>query len=244
MFSLGIISDIHSNFEALKSVIDDLKVNFPDIKEIFCLGDVVGYGPEPKKCLDLLFREEIVSKVVKGNHDDYVARHSTPPQVNPEAKIAIDFQIRNTPLELRWELEHLPHSVNTKLAGSQKEIMMVHGSPQYPLTEYIYPNTIKQENLFHYMNKLDVDILALGHTHIPFIEKKKSGDGLRDMLMINPGAVGQPRDNDPRASYAVIDIKNLCGKIQRIEYDISKVNTQIKGVGLPEDLGSRLFRGN
>lgn len=241
LFTLCVISDIHSNLEALTAVLNDLDMNFPEIKEVYCLGDLVGYGPDPKACLEFIFdKENFFTKIVMGNHDDFIARHSLPPQVNPIAKIANDYQIENTPLELRWKLMQLPHTINTKHGGSNKEIALVHGSPQYPLTEYIYPQTIKQEKLFDYMNSAEINILILGHTHIPFVRKIENS---RELLMVNPGSVGQPRDGDPRASCALIDVKNCEAKIRRIDYNISSVYEKIKLSGLPISLGSRLFDG-
>jgi len=244
LFTLAVISDIHSNLEALESVINDLKENFPKIKEIFCLGDIVGYGPNPQKCLEIVLgKEKLFTRIIKGNHDDYVARHTTPPQVNPSARIAIEYQIHATPLEFRWELDHLPPSISTKHLNFDADIVIFHGSPQYPLTEYIYPNTLKQDNLFNYMNDAEVDILFLGHTHIPFVKKLTLNKKPKDLLIVNPGAVGQPRDNDPRASYAVIDVEERDVIIQRVEYDIRSIVEQIEISGLPKTLGLRLYQG-
>jgi putative phosphoesterase len=243
MFSLGIISDIHSNSVALESVLTHLKSNFPEVKEIYCLGDIVGYGPEPKKCLELLLnKNNQITKIIKGNHDDYVARHFIPPQVNEVARNAIDYQIKNTPLELRWELGQLPHSISYYHVKSNKEIVLVHGSPQYPLIDYVYPNSLKQQNLFEYMTTNNVDILILGHTHIPFV-KKSTLNETDELLMVNPGSIGQPRDGDPRASYALIDLENQNANIQRVDYDISLVYNQIEASSLPIEVGLRLFKG-
>ena len=87
------------------------------------------------------------------------------------------------------------------------------------------------------MELIEVNVLLLGHTHIPFIDKSEN------RLIINPGSVGQPRDKDPRASYAVIDLENLQAKIIRVEYDIQKVNNQVKEADLPDFLGQRLSKG-
>ncbi len=244
LYTLGIISDIHSNFEALKTVITDMKDNFPEIKEIYCLGDIVGYGPDPLGCLDFIFeKENLITKITKGNHEDYVVRHFTPPQINTIAKIAIDFQIDSIPLESRALLTHLPHTINTKHVTNDAEILLVHGSPQYPITEYIYPDTDKQEDLFTYMKNNRIDILLLGHTHIPFIRKLNLDNNNCDLLIVNPGAVGQPRDGDPRASYAMIDIEKREAVIRRISYDIPSVQRKIEELRLPSLLGSRLLEG-
>ncbi len=240
MFSLGVISDIHSNIKALEASLVDMEFNYPDIEEIYCIGDLVGYGPDPKKCIEFLFNNSLVTKIVKGNHEHYVDQTVTPPQVTPIAKAAIDYQINNIPLELRWELAQLPQIITTKHLNI--EITLVHGSPQYPLTTYIYPNTQEQENLFRYMINVEADILILGHTHVPFI-RKKAVNGDKELLMLNPGAIGQPRDNDPKASYAVIDVQNMEAEIRRVDYDIDSVAKRIISVGLPESLASRLYRG-
>lgn len=242
VFSLGIISDIHSNIEALKAVFADMKTFFPEIKEIYCIGDLVGYGPDPKECIELVFNHGLVTRVVKGNHDHYVDQTVTPPQINYLAEAAINYQINNIPLELRWELAQLPQFVTIKHLNFSSEITLVHGSPQYPLNTYIYPDTPKQENLFNYMSNTNVDILILGHTHIPFVRKRKI-DQNKELLMLNPGAVGQPRDDDPRASYAVVDIENMEAEIRRVEYDIDSVANRIISASLPESLATRLFKG-
>ncbi|MFX0053260.1 MAG: metallophosphoesterase family protein, partial [Candidatus Hermodarchaeota archaeon] len=212
--------------------------------EIYCLGDIVGYGPNPQECLELVLnKEKLITRRIKGNHDDYVTRHTTPPQVNPSARIAIEYQIQATPLEFRWELDHLPPYISTKHLDLDANIVLVHGSPQYPLTEYIYPNTPKQKNLFTYMKDADIDILFLGHTHIPFVRKLALNKGLKDLLIVNPGAVGQPRDNDPRASYAVVDVEERDVIIRRVNYDIGSVTKKIESKCLPVTLGLRLYQG-
>ncbi|MFX1507199.1 MAG: metallophosphoesterase family protein [Promethearchaeota archaeon] len=239
LYSLGIISDIHSNIEALEACLTDMNCNYPEIKEIYCIGDLVGYGPDPKKCIKCLFNNNLVTKIVKGNHEHYVDQTVTPPQVTPIAKAAIDYQIKNIPLELRWELAHLPQFIATNHLN--RAITLVHGSPQYPLNAYVYPNSQEQEDLFQYMINLEVDILALGHTHVPFIRKETQND--KEYLMLNPGAIGQPRDNNHKASYAVIDVQNMDAEISRVEYDIDSVAKRIISVGLPESLASRLYKG-
>ncbi|MHA2203001.1 MAG: metallophosphoesterase family protein [Candidatus Hodarchaeales archaeon] len=240
MFSLGVISDIHSNIKALEASLIDMEFNYPEIEEIYCIGDLVGYGPDPKKCIEFLFKNSLVKKIVKGNHEHYIDQSFTPSQVTPLAKAAIDYQINNIPLELRWELAQFPQIITSKHLNV--EITLVHGSPQYPLAAYIYPNTREQEDLFQYMINVEVDILILGHTHVPFIRKKAANDD-KELLMLNPGAIGQPRDNDPKASYAVIDVQNMEAEIRRVDYDIDSVAKRIISVGLPESLASRLYRG-
>ncbi|MHA2335273.1 MAG: metallophosphoesterase family protein, partial [Candidatus Hodarchaeales archaeon] len=186
MVSLAILSDIHSNFEALKSVLRDIRKNYPEIKEIYCAGDTCGYGPEPVKCVEFILISDLVTKTVKGNHDDFVARSVTPPMTRQSAFSSISWQINVIPLELRWELSQLPQFITFKHDIFDTDIALVHGSPQYPLDEYIYPGTKKQEKLFEYMIKTGIDILILGHTHKPFVRKKANSDSGRELLMLNP----------------------------------------------------------
>ncbi len=242
MFTLGVLADIHSNFSALESVISDIKLHYPEVKEIYNLGDTVGYGPDPQKCIDEIMSNKLITRSIKGNHDHYVAQASIPPGVNLWAKKAIHFQIENTGIEHRWQLANIHTIIYSKHLEFSHEIAMVHGSPQYPLSEYIHPDTEKQKKLFDFMSTSNIDILLLGHTHIPY-SRIKSLESEKELRIINPGSVGQPRDNDPRASYAVIDLKNLEVEIIRIEYDIQSVAQKMNSMGLPKYLSDRLFEG-
>ncbi len=242
MFTLGVIADIHSNFSALEAVISDIKLHYPKVKEIYNLGDTVGYGPDPQKCIDAIMSNKLITRSIKGNHDHYVAQASIPPGVNLWAEKAIHFQIENTSIEHRWQLANQQTIIYTKHLEFPHEIVVVHGSPQYPLSEYIHPETEKQMKLFDFMYTSNIDILLLGHTHIPY-SSIKSLESEKELRIINPGSVGQPRDNDPRASYAVIDLNNLEVEIIRIEYDIQSVAQRMNSMGLPKYLSDRLFEG-
>ena len=242
MFTLAVLADIHSNFSALKAVISDIELHYPEIKEIYNLGDMVGYGPDPQKCIEEIMSNKLITRTIKGNHDHYVVQASIPPGINPWAEKAIHIQIENTSIEHRWQLGNQQTIIYTKHLEFPHEIVLVHGSPQYPLSEYIYPDTEKQMSLFDFMYTSNIDILLLGHTHIPF-SRTKTANSEKELLIINPGSVGQPRDNDPRASYAVIDLINLEVEIIRIEYDVESVTQRMKSIGLPKLLIDRLFEG-
>lgn len=242
MYTLALISDIHSNLTALEAVLDDMKINYPDIKEIYFLGDLCGYGPDPKECTELILNNKSITKLVIGNHDHYIGQGITPPPTNPLAVASINWQMTQIPLELRWEIAQLPQQITTRHLDYSQEIYLVHGSPQYPLTEYIHANTKKQEMLFDYMMNSNIDILILGHTHIPFIQKKIIHSD-KKLMMINPGSIGQPRDGNPKASYMVIDLSNMGVKILRVDYLIESVVNRIKAYGLPKLLGERLYLG-
>ncbi len=242
MYSLGLISDVHSNFTAFEAVLADVNKHYPEITEIFFLGDLCGYGPDPQQSAELILNNKLITKSVKGNHDHYIGQGITPPPTNPLAVASIDWQLSHLSLELRWQLSQLPQLITTRHLNNSHEICLVHGSPQYPLTEYIYSNSKKQENLFEFMANIGVDILTLGHTHIPFIQEKILDSG-KKLVIINPGSVGQPRDEDSRASYAVLNVEKMKAKIIRVEYDIDSVVKRIYKFGLPKKLGERLYKG-
>jgi len=250
LYTLAVISDIHANLVAYDAVMEHIRFNFPEISEILCPGDLVGYGPKPREVIEAIVNDQQVLAITKGNHDHaiggggrdlenidtYVAKF------NPLAQIAIRWQVSLLSEELKTFLYQLPHT-RTCLHHSEAnaQIGIIHGSPNFPLDEYILPNTPAQMALFPFMQLIEINVLLLGHTHIPFIDKATADD--IELLMINPGSVGQPRDKDPRASFAVIDLKNMKAEIIRVEYDIDKVNDQITKAGLPEFLGERLSKG-
>ena len=250
MYTLAVISDIHANLVAYEAVMEDIRINFPEIAEILCPGDLVGYGPKPSEVIEAIVGNQQILAITKGNHDHAVGGGGRDlknidtyiAKFNPLAQIAIRWQASSLSEEVKTFLYQLPHT-RTCLHHSEAnaQIGIIHGSPNFPLDEYILPNTPAQMALFPFMELIEINVLLLGHTHIPFIDKATANE--KELLMINPGSVGQPRDKDSRASYAVIDLKNMTAEIIRVDYDIDKVNRQITKTGLPEFLGERLQRG-
>jgi putative phosphoesterase len=218
---IAIIADIHSNLPALNGVLKRIK-GLP----IFCCGDLVGYNPYPNEVIETVKKRKIVS--ILGNHDKAVLTGDTS-WFNPVAASAIDWTIRELDAENRRFLEKLPISY-------EGEFFMVHGSPSNPLEEYIYEDYPEYIFLDFY-NYTNRDIVVLGHTHVPFVKR------IDQKLILNPGAVGQPRDGDPRASYAILDTETRDVVIERVEYDIRKVAEDIIDKGLPSRLAMRLFHG-
>jgi predicted phosphodiesterase len=225
-----------------------MKDNFPDVTEILCPGDLVGYYAQPLEVVEAILANKKVTAVTKGNWDhaigggghdlenidQYIANF------NPIAQVSVRWQVDLLSAEIKKFLYQLPHTRTCLHASHDNtQIALIHGSPNYPLSEYILYGTEAQKALFPFMELIEVNILLLGHTHIPFIDKHPE----EKLLIMNPGSVGQPRDKDPRASYAVIDLKNFQAKIVRVKYDIDKVNKQIIDAGLPEFLGKRLYKG-
>jgi putative phosphoesterase len=218
---IAIIADIHSNLPAFEEVLKKIE-GLPT----FCCGDLVGYNPYPNEVIELVRKNGITS--ILGNHDYAVLTGDTS-WFNPIAAWAISWTIDELKEENRGVLEKLP----TVYVG---EFYMVHGSPKNPLEEYIYKDHPDYVFL-DFFNYTDKDVVVLGHTHVPFVKK------IGEKLIFNPGAVGQPRDGDPRASYAIFDTESREVRIERVSYDIEKVDKDIMEKGLPEQLATRLFHG-
>ncbi|MFB6182612.1 MAG: metallophosphoesterase [Candidatus Nanohaloarchaea archaeon] len=224
---LAVISDIHSNFEALKNVYS----NFSDIDKVVCLGDLVGYGPSPTEVVD--FTSSKGFNCIKGNHDGMVADPEGLYRFNSLARAGVKHNREKLDESQINFLENLP--LNLSLDLNEKKIECFHGSPRHPLSEYIYPEDA-DESLIQSLNTVNPDYLFLGHTHIPF--KKE----IRGTTILNPGSVGQPRDGDPRSSYAVVDLERDAVSFERVEYDIQKVKNKVEGE-LPSEIGERLEEG-
>ncbi|MFX1286521.1 MAG: metallophosphoesterase family protein [Promethearchaeota archaeon] len=248
-YTLAVISDIHANIMALDAVLKDIEKNFPEVIEYLCPGDLVGYGPNPVEVINRVINETKFVAITKGNHDHAIggggrdiANFATYiGNFNSHAQEAIKWQAQKLTPEEKTLLYQLPSS--RTVPYNEISISIIHGSPQYPLNEYIRPNTPEQKDLFPFMELFEIGILLLGHTHIPFIDKSQSSETGQDILMCNPGSVGQPRDRDPRASYAVLDLETISAEIIRVEYDIDEVIKRIDEAGLPTFLGERLQKG-
>jgi len=251
----AIISDIHSNIEALEVVLDD--IDKLGIKDILCLGDVVGYGPNPLECVDLIMKRARVT--LKGNHDEALVHGAY--AFNLRAQKAIEWtrdQLKpgffsGSAVRRRWEfLTNLP------LRHEEGEDLLIHGSPRDPTNEYILATEIgfgpneKFEEIFEGFTKR----LFVGHTHMPCVitdkyETKTSTelenkytypDMCEQKVIVNVGSVGQPRDRDPRASYVVVDGDTVTWR--RLEYDYEKTAAKIDSIAqLDAALAARLKEG-
>lgn len=238
-----ILSDIHANLVALETVLR----NAGDFDQIWCLGDIVGYGPEPNACVETLRGYDLVC--VAGNHDWAVLDQIDLEDFNPDARRAVlwtreQLQIQN----LDW-LHALPDNV-PPLA---EQFTVVHGSPRSPIWEYVLTPAVARIN-FEY---LDTPICLVGHTHVPVLYRYHedhtataellpedvpiSLDSAR--LMINPGSVGQPRDGDARAAFALLDLEMMTLTHHRIEYNILATQLKMGQAQLPMRLITRLSYG-
>ena len=237
MMRVALIADIHSNLEALRAVLEDAGRRGFD--ELWCLGDIVGYGPDPVECIELLLAYN--PRCVAGNHDLGAIGLLDLSSFNPEAATIC-----------RWTANRLDEEVGKYLRGLPLKLVegdftLVHGSPRELIWEYILSAAQARENLAYF----DTPICAVGHSHIPAAYRDGSGIVFlpekplpaNGRLIINPGAVGQPRDGDPRASYAVYDDESSSFILHRVPYDIRAVQHKMAGLLFPEWLIKRLEFG-
>jgi len=225
---IGLISDIHSNLAAFRAVLSDM----PKVDEILCAGDLVGYGAEPNEVLKLARAKEI--KAVMGNHDQAAVTKDVRGLNDRAATAALWTATRLTRENLDY-LASLPPRLELKLEGQR--VFVVHGSPRDPFNEYVFPD-FSHRDMAEAVKGAEADVVVLGHTHI-LMRRMVLGKNI-----FNPGSVGQPRDRDPRASYAVIDFdEEVEISFRRVEYDIEATAEKIKAAGLPEELATRLFFG-
>ena len=248
----AVISDIHGNYEALTMVLQHIKEQSAD--EIICLGDIIGYGPDPVKCLDQVM--ENCQLTILGNHDQ--AAIFDPEGFNPVAMKAIfwtrdQLEKDNANLEKsdrRWDfLGELPRR------HDEGKYLFVHGSPRDPTNEYVFPEHIYEKSRMQMLMKRFEQYCFQGHTHIPgiftesgsFLEPRQQDNFFRlttDKCMINVGSVGQPRDEDPRACYIILDTDENTVRYHRVEYDVESTRQKIHAVSdLDNMLGDRLLTG-
>ena len=216
---IAVVSDIHSNKVALDAVLDDL----PPVDGIVCAGDVVGYNPWPAACLDAV-RERTIPTVM-GNHDRAVAT-GTAFRFNSMAGAGVEHAREQLDDDAVAWLRDLP---DTRTAFDSR-VKLVHGHPDDP-DRYTYPEEFAPSMLG------DEDVLVTGHTHVQGHEIFDEG------TVLNPGSVGQPRDGDPRAAYALLDLDDGSVAERRVDYDIDAVAAAVRDAGLPERIGTRLYDG-
>lgn len=220
---LGVISDVHANRVALEAVLDDM----PAVDRLVCAGDVVGYGPWPGECIELV--REHCAATVEGNHDRNV---DTPDRysMNVMAHEGLKHALAELSDEQREWLRSLPRTVEL----AEGRVLVVHDHPEH-VDQYVQPHSFPE--IRPYLD--DYDACILGHTHI---QHEATVDG---RLILNPGSVGQPRDKDPRAAYAVVDTAAdpVDAQLHRVTYDIDAVQRACREAGLPGRTAERLAQG-
>ena len=215
-------SDVHANLPALEAALESAEEE--GVEDFLFAGDIVGYGAHPDECIDLVRR---YGRSVMGNHDHTISSPDGCFDENEGAQAALELTrkvIRGRNLRF---LQGLPTHLSTG------DIFIVHGSPEAPLSEYV----LEDADVERFFGIVHEPILVMGHTHVPYVRS------VGGKLIVNPGSVGQPRDHDPRASYAIIDDRAMTAEIVRVPYATREVYASFLKAGLPEHLGLRLCHG-
>ncbi|MFA5629310.1 MAG: metallophosphoesterase family protein [Dehalococcoidales bacterium] len=241
----ALLADIHSNLEALTAVLEDIDKRAA-VDELWIMGDTVGYGPNPSECIKLLRSRKHTA--VCGNHDIYCADAPESLYIfGPEAFTSCRWTASVLTAEDIEYLKDLPN------VAERDDFMLVHGSPREPLWEYVISQSVALVNFDYFRNKY----CLVGHSHTPLIfklDENKNCVGVpftenigvvlgKDKMIINPGSVGQPRDEDPRASYAIYDSESKVIRLYRVPYDIKLTQQKMIKQNLPIRLISRLEKG-
>ncbi|MCK5760344.1 MAG: metallophosphoesterase family protein [Candidatus Delongbacteria bacterium] len=222
---IAVVSDIHSNLEALTEVLKEIESIKVDA--IYCLGDIVGYGPQPNECIDLI--KSVTDKVVVGNHDSAVINQTDMMLFNSYARESTEWTRRMITDENYEYLLKLPLKI------SENDLLFVHSTPLIP-EDWNY--ILTQHSAEKHFNYFTEQACFIGHSHRP--EMFRSID---DRLIINVGSVGQPRDGNSKASFVVYGTDSGEYELIRKEYDIKSVYKNIVRAGLNEFLGERLMVG-
>jgi len=250
MSKLALISDIHGNLEALIAVLR--QIDAARVDHVICLGDVIGYGPDPALCVELISGSCDIT--IRGNHDDAALSPETPANFNPTAAES---------LRLTRSLltdDHLETIQSWQARGKIEGVHVSHAS----FGRRIYAYILNKHTAAESFDGLNATIGVFGHTHVPAmfacpIDAEPSPENIRGHLplpaevrtaipdgyraLINPGSVGQPRDRNPDASWGLLDTEARSFRTHRVAYDIDAVHRKIRKVGMPDFLGERLRVG-
>lgn len=237
-----VISDIHANLAAFTAVLEAAKGAWD---KVWFLGDLIGYGPDPNECVALM--QELDHLALSGNHDWAILGKLDISNFNVDARNAVLWAQEVITDDTFAYLDDLPPM------RTEEGFTLAHASPRHPVWEYILDRGTAAINFSHF----DTPYCLVGHTHVPIIyveatnnhielhpphyDKTLILDDLR--CIINPGSVGQPRDSDPRAAYAILDLEKMSWEHYRIEYDIQKTQSKMRKSGLSDRLVARLAYG-
>jgi len=237
-----IISDIHANLTALEAVLDDA----PQVDAVWCLGDLVGYGPDPNECVKRV--QQLPNLVcLLGNHDAAVAGVIDNISFNNEARMAVLWT------QSVIQQVHLKYLEALTPQTEIDSVSLAHGSPRQPIWEYVLDTRTAYENFEHF----ETPYCFVGHSHLPVVFHLENEQQTTDLsipaadstlkmvprAIYNPGSVGQPRDRDPRAAYAIFDTDRQTWSLQRVSYDIQSVQARMRSARLPERHIQRLSAG-
>jgi diadenosine tetraphosphatase ApaH/serine/threonine PP2A family protein phosphatase len=235
--AIAILSDIHANLEALNTVLASIKEK--EITSIYCLGDIVGYGPNPNECVNLV--RENCQNVLVGNHDFAAIGRTDVEYFNKYAKAAAYWTRSHLSAENKEYLSYLPFT------HQNDQMLMVHASPTNPAHWYYVLNPYDAQIE---MQAFSQPLCFIGHSHVPLIysetdvykavamklEKKQK-------YIVNVGSVGQPRDGNHQACYCIYKPEEHAIEYVRLEYDVQKTYAKIIKEGLPAFLAERLLKG-
>jgi diadenosine tetraphosphatase ApaH/serine/threonine PP2A family protein phosphatase len=243
MTKVLVISDVHANAVALEAVLTDAG----KVDETWCLGDVVGYGPQPNECIERIHSLPNLLCMM-GNHDFAAIGDMALETFNSDARKALIWQRTLLSEESRSFLNFLPDELVVR-----GEVSLAHGSPRDPIWEYVMNTLVARINLTFF----DTPWCFVGHSHFQAVFQlhTKTDDmsievpplaeqyELKERAILNPGSVGQPRDRDPRAAYAIFSPEAYTWEPRRVEYDIKSVQKMILDAGLPSRHAERLAGG-
>jgi predicted phosphodiesterase len=238
---IAVVSDVHSNLAALEAVLSAIDAAAPD--EIWCLGDVVGYGPRPNECCEIV--ESRADLCLGGNHDLAVRGTIDLSEFRGDAAVAA-----------RWTREILTGPARAFLdrlepEGERDEVALYHGSARDPVWEYV----LSDEAAAATLAVSPFPLVLVGHSHVALEVEWRDDmltgglapDGtrvdVRDRVLLNPGSVGQPRDGEWRAAYLLLDREAETATFHRVEYDVERTQAEMRAAGLPEALAARLTHG-
>jgi diadenosine tetraphosphatase ApaH/serine/threonine PP2A family protein phosphatase len=240
---VAVISDIHANRQAFEATLEAVAAS--DAAELWCLGDLVGYGADPDACVELA--REHAAVCLAGNHDLAVT-----------GEIPLDEFSRGASLAAQWTREVMaPANVEflsaLKPEGKEAGVGLYHASPRDPVWEYVLSTLLAELCL----DRQDQRVCLVGHSHVAlsFVRRERelaTGEPRREGTLldlaegewlINPGSVGQPRDGDPRASWLLLDLDGLTATFERTDYDVSGAAAAIRAARLPDSLAERLEYG-
>jgi predicted phosphodiesterase len=237
---IAVLSDIHGNLPALEAVLANLR----PYDEIWQLGDIVGYGPQPNDVVARLAAEK--AHGVRGNHDAAAIGELETDSFNEDARAALEWTVRELTATTKAWLAGLPARLE------RESFTLVHGSPRDPTWEYVYSQSIARAN----MARFGTAHCLVGHTHVPLVYRQ-NGSRVEPMLpddgttlnlddrrtIVNPGSVGQPRDGDRRACAMLLDTEQMSLEWRRVDYPIEPVQKLMANAGLPDRLIARLRYG-
>ena len=239
---VAVISDIHGNLHALESVLAAIDEERPDA--VWCLGDLVGYGPRPNECTARV--AERASVCLVGNHD-----------LGVTGDISLDEFSHDAADAARWTASvlgerELAYLRSLKSTAAVEGAELYHASPRDPVWDYI----LTADGALDALRRTSAPLVLVGHSHVALAVTLRDGrpDGAlapggseRDLStgrwLINPGSVGQPRDGDPRAAYLLVDFDRMFATFHRVEYPVEQTQAEIRELGLPETLAERLAHG-